>query len=80
MANLKFVKVNDPLTGEEVEELHPIEICAECSREIDNAIEGFYGHGGIPKLILCQDCYPEKVGSGQWEATRVNVQGEWFPE
>ncbi len=80
MAELKLVKVKDPITGEEVEDLHPIETCAECGRDIDNAVEGFYGHGEIPKLILCQECYREKVGSGQWEVARVNVKGEWLSE
>ncbi len=78
MAVLKPVKVKDPLTGEEVEELHPIETCAECGREIDNTIEGFFGHAEVPVLVLCQECYQEKVGSEQWEADRVKIKGEWL--
>ena len=78
MAVLKAVKVIDPGTGAEVEELHPIEICDECSRVIDNALEGFFGHAKVPVLVLCQECYQKKAFSASWEADRVKVKGKWL--
>ncbi len=71
-----FKPVTDPLTGRE--ELHPFEKCAECGRQVDNAIEGYYGHKGIPGLILCQEDYQKKVATRVFEPTRVKVKGKWL--
>ena len=76
---LKAVKVLDPLTGEEVPELRPFVTCAECGRELDNTLEGFYGHTAVPDLALCQGCYQKKAGTPDWEPTRVKVKKKWLP-
>ena len=76
MRTLKKVLVKDAL-GEREEE-HIFEICSECFREIDNSLEGFYGHSKKEGLILCQQCYEKLIREGSWETERVKVKGKWL--
>ena len=65
MSLLKPVKVKHPIIGEEIEEVHIFEICSECGREIDNSIEGYYGHHLFPeigKALLENVSPPASVG------------------
>lgn len=57
------VKVTDPITGEEVIEIHIFEVCAGCSGEIDTNLEGRFIHLG---LIYHEACYQKLVaGEGK---------------
>ena len=77
MSLLKEVTVKN-LLGEEVVEVHPFETCSECKLEIDNGLEGFFGHSKFPQLIFCQKCYENLVAAKCWEAERVKIRKVWM--
>jgi len=70
---MRFETIENPLTRRP--EQHPIETCAECGRDIDNALEGYYGHRGIKGLVLCAEDYGKKAADGTFTATGVTVRG-----
>ena len=71
-----FKEAPNVITGDPEE--HPFETCSECDRDIDNAIEGYYGHLKIKDLILCSECYQDKVTKKVFLVDKVKVKAKWI--
>ena len=67
MAQFKIVVNTETGTEEE----HLFETCGRCGSEIDNSLDGFYGHKNHPGLVLCAHCYQELVSGGKWKADKI---------